>query len=261
MAGGEYGDFLAQQDVVERLDEVTGALGELAQVLEAEEHLGEVLQRTVNQVVRAVPDADMASVSILADGHPETVATSSDRVLMIDAEQYAAGEGPCLDAACSGKVVRVSVGQLGDRWPRFARSARAAGLGSYLSCPLVIDEQFAGSLNLYSEQGHAFDELDEAVLLLYVTAASAAIANARRYAQARQLADQLNRALDSRAVIDQALGVLMATRGMNAEQAFSELSRQSQNTNTKLRDLAARVVERARARRPDPRGGSPAQQA
>jgi GAF domain-containing protein len=244
---------MAEKDVVRRLDEVTGALGELAQVLEEEESLGEVLQRTVDQVARAVPDVDMASVSVLADGQPETVAASSDRVLTIDADQYAAGEGPCLEAARTGQVVRVSVGQLGNQWPRFARSARDAGVASYLSCSLAIGERFAGSLNLYSAGGHAFDKLDEAVLRLYVTAATAAIANARRYAQARRLAEQLSQALDSRAVIDQAMGVLMATRGMSAEQAFSELSRQSQNTNTKLRDLAARLVERAHAPRRDPR--------
>lgn len=195
----------------------------------------------------------MASVSVLSDSTPETVASSSDRVLAIDSEQYAAGEGPCLEAARTGQLVRVTVDQLGGRWPRFARSAQSAGVGSYLSCPLVIDEQFAGSLNLYSERGHGFDQLDEAVLRLYVTVTSAAIANARRYAQARRLGEQLRAALDSRAVIDQALGVLMATRGMNAEQAFSELSRQSQNTNTKLRDIAARLVERAHARRRDAR--------
>lgn len=242
-------EYVAQQDVVQRLDEVTTALGELAEVLQAEEELHDVLRRTVEQVVRAVPDADMASVSVLAGGTPETVATSSDRVLAIDAEQYAAGEGPCMEAALAGRLVNVTVDQVGGRWPRFARSAQAAGVRSYLSCPLVIDERFAGSLNLYSERGHAFDELDEAVLRLYVTAASAAIANARRYAQARQLAEQLSEALGSRAVIDQALGMLMAAGGIDAEQAFRELSRQSQNTNTKLRDLAARLVERAHSRR------------
>lgn len=248
------GDYVAEQDVVQQLDEVSEALGELARLLEEEEDLGEVLHRTVEQVVRAVPDADMASVSVLANGTPQTVASSSDRVLAIDAEQYAAGEGPCLEAARTGQAVRVSVDELGDRWPRFARSARIAGVASYLSCPLVIDERLAGSLNLYSEHGHGFRQLDEAVLRLYVTAASAAIANARRYAEARRLAGQLRQALDSRAVIDQAMGMLMVTRNMNPEQAFEELSRQSQNANVKLRDLAARIVERAHDRRHSPRG-------
>ena len=248
MPGSEH----AEQDVVRRLDEVTGSLTELAQLLEEEEELGDVLQRTTDQVVRAVPEADMVSVTVLRDDVPETVASSSDRVLAIDADQYAAGEGPCLEAARTGHVMRVGVEQARDRWPHFARSAQAAGVASYLSCPLLLDEEFAGSLNLYSEEGHGFGELDEALLRLYATAASQAIAGARRYERARRLAGQLRQALGSRAVIDQAMGVLMATRGMTAEEALTELSRQSQNTNVKLRDLAARLVERAHPRRPGP---------
>ena len=74
------------------------------------------------------------------------------------------------------------------------------------------------------------------------------IANARQYAEARGLAENLRRAIESRAVIDQAIGALMATRGIDADAAFEVLSRESQNTNTKLRDLAGRVLEAARRR-------------
>lgn len=232
--------------VVRRLDEVSSALADLSGILEREEGLGAVLQRGVEQATRAIPGASMASVSVLRDDTAETVAASNDRVVGIDSDQYAAGEGPCLEAARTGQMVRVSVEQASQRWPEFARSARRAGVESYLSCPLFLDEEFAGSLNLYSEQPHGFGELDEAVMRLYVTAAAAAIANARRYSQARRLAEQLGQALDSRAVIDQARGVLMAVRGISAEQALDELSRQSQNTNTKLRDIAARIVEGTR---------------
>ena len=244
-------------DVVELLDEVTVALGDLSKLLELEEELARTLQRGIDQVVRAIPGAEMASVSVLRGDTAETVASSSDRVLVIDADQYAAGEGPCLEAARSGETVRVGVEQATRRWPDFARSARKAGIESYLSAPLLIDEKFAGSLNLYSEQPHGFGDLDEALLRLYVTAATAAIVNARRYAEARRLAGQLRQALDSRAVIDQARGVLMARRGITAEQAFTELSRESQTTNVKLREVAARLVEAACRRPRPPADGNP----
>lgn len=234
----------------QRLDEVSLALADLARVLENEEDLGRVLQRTVGQVTAAIPGADMASVSALGPDGPWTVAASSDRVLAVDDDQYAAGDGPCLEAARTGRVVRVAVREAHARWPAFARAAAAAGVASYLSGPLLVDGEFAGSLNLYSEQDHGFGELDEALLRLYVTAATAAIASTRRYADARRLAGQLRQALDSRAVIDQAIGVLIGASGISAEQAFAELSRQSQNTNTKLREIAAAVVEHARRQRP-----------
>jgi GAF domain-containing protein len=241
----------AEPELVGRLDEVTCALAELAGVLEQEEDLGRVLQRSVDQVTSAVPGADMASVSVLCgDGKgAETVASSTERVWAIESGQYAAGEGPCLEAARTGRVVRIGVEEAGKRWPKFARSARAARVGSCLSVPLAIDEKFAGSLNLYSEQRHGFGDFDVALLRLYVTAACAAIANARRYVEARRLAGQLASALDSRAVIDQARGMLMERRGISAEEAFGELARESQNTNTKLREIAAREIENLHRRR------------
>jgi GAF domain-containing protein len=230
------------QEVAGHLDEVARALADLAAVLDAEEDLGRVLQRSVEQLTEAIPGADMASVSVLRGERAETVASSNERVWAIDSDQYAIGQGPCLEAARTGKVVRVNVGKAQERWPEFARSARASGVASYLACPLLIDDQFAGSLNLYSEQGHGFGDFDEALLRVYVTAACAAIVNARRYARARSLADNLVRALDSRSVIDQAVGALMARRGISAAQALDELVRESQNTNVKLRDVAARLV-------------------
>jgi GAF domain-containing protein len=244
--------------VIERLDEVTGHLGDLADVLAAEEDLGRVLQRSVDQVASSVPGSDMVSVTVLRADVGETVAASNARVWTIDQDQYAAGDGPCLEAGRTGKVVRTGVAEAEQRWPEFTRSARGAGVESYLSYPLMIDEDFAGALNLYSEQPHGFADFDVALLHLYVTAASAAIGNARRYTRAREVSGQLRQAMGSRALIDQAIGVLMARSGVTADQAFDELSRQSQRTNVKLRDLAARLVDATRAARdPDHPPGVP----
>lgn len=231
------------KEYVRRLDEASDDLAQLAEVLTAEEEVGRVMQRSVDQLVESVPGADMASVTVLHGDKGETVASSNERVWAIDSDQYAAGDGPCLEASRTGEVVRVGVEEAHERWPEFARSARAAGVASYLSSPLFIDDQFAGSLNLYSEQPHGFSDFDVALLRLYITAVAAAIANNRRYAKARGLAENLGKALESRALIDQAIGVVMARRGIGPEQAFDELARESQNSNTKLRDLAARVVE------------------
>jgi GAF domain-containing protein len=234
------------------VDEVTDALTGLADVLNEEADLARVLQSVVDQAVRVIPGSDMVSISVLSgDGEPtrtQTLASSSDRVRNIDAQQYVAGNGPCLEAARTRRIVRVDVEQALQRWPQFARDARRAGVASYLSAPMSIDERFAGSLNLYGEHPSSFGGLDEALVRLYTTAATEAIANARRYAQARAEAENLRRALDSRAVIDQAIGVLMVQRGIGPHQAFDELSRTSQNTNTKLRDVAGQVIDRARRR-------------
>lgn len=235
-----------EPELVRRLDTVAADLTALAKILDEEEDLGRVLQRSVEQVTRGVPGADMASVTVMRDDRGETVASSEERVWAIDSDQYAAGDGPCLEAARTGEIVRVGVEEAHERWPEFARSARAAGVESYLASPLVIDKEFVGSLNLYSEKPHGFGDLDVALLRVYMAAAVAAIASTRRLAEARKLAEGLKIAMDSRAVIDQARGVLMARRGISAEQALAELSRQSQNTNIKLRVIAARVLASVR---------------
>jgi GAF domain-containing protein len=233
---------LPESEVVRRLEEVTGILTDLADVLAEEEELERVLQRGVDQLTGAVPGADMASVTVLRGDQGETVAASSRDVWEIDQDQYAAGDGPCLEAARSGQVVRTGIEQARTRWPEFARGSREAGVESYLSYPLFLAEDFVGSLNLYSSQRHGFADFDVALLELYVTASCAAIANARRYARAREVAGQLTEALDSRAVIDQATGIVMARSGLTADEAFAVLARQSQNTNVKLHTVASRLV-------------------
>src|SRR6202167_71759 len=227
-----------EPEFARRLDGVAEDLAALARILDEEEDLGRVLQRSVEQVTRGVPGADMASVTVMRGDRGETAASSTERVWAIDSDQYAAGNGPCLEAARTGEIVRVGVEEAHERWPEFARSARAAGVKSYLACPLIIGKEFVGSLNLYSEMPHGFGALDVALLRVYMTATVAAIANARRVTEARKLAEDLRTAMDSRAVIDQARGVLMARLGISAEQAHYEASRQSEDTDLKVQGVA-----------------------
>ncbi|HEV2377361.1 MAG TPA: hypothetical protein VGS19_35005, partial [Streptosporangiaceae bacterium] len=97
-------------DVVQRLDEVRIALADLGTALGREDDLGRILRGGVDQVIRAIPGADMASVTVLRNGTAKTAAATSARVWGIDADQYAAGDGPCLEAARTGGIVRVGGG-------------------------------------------------------------------------------------------------------------------------------------------------------
>jgi GAF domain-containing protein len=140
--------------------------------------------------------------------------------------------------------VRVGVDDIRDRWPAFADAADSAGMRSYLSAPLVLgDEPVPGALNMYSRAADAFDPIDEVVLSLFTAAASAAIVNARRYLRARDLAFNMKAAMDSRAEIEQAKGVLMAQQAITADEAFQQLVRRSQDTNTKLREIARSLLD------------------
>jgi GAF domain-containing protein len=173
-----------------------------------------------------------------------TAAATHEVAITIDVDQYNAGEGPCMEAARERHLVRVNVSEARDRWPTFAHSAARAGMLSYLSAPLLLDDEtpVLGALNIYGQTQNAFDPLDEAIVTLFTAAASAAIANARRYVRAHELATHMKAALTSRAEIEQAKGVIMAQRGVTAQEAFQLMIEHSQQTNTKLRDVAHELI-------------------
>jgi GAF domain-containing protein len=232
-----------------RLDEASLALEDLHGVLSEEEPIEEVLQRLVETALRLISGADAVSITVVAGERPRTAAASDDKVIAIDSDQYAAGQGPCLEAARTRRPVRVGVDTARAKWPEFAAAAERAGVRAYLSAPLVVDDdsgEVVGALNVYGFDSGAFDPFDEALLRLFTTAASASITNSSRYARSRSLAENLERALVSRATIDQAKGVLMAVHGISEDEAFQRLVEQSQNSNTKLNQVARNLLDSVR---------------
>lgn len=231
------------------LDEATETLDRLLEVLEHEEGLEVVLDRLARTTLLAITGADAVTVTVHEDSGPRTVSATSAHVLPVDQVQYAAGEGPDLEAAKTREPLLVSVAEAADRWPAFAEVATAAGVRSFLSVPLVIPagdergEELVGSLNAYGHGDQAFAPVDGSLLQLLTAAAVAAVGNARRYLRSRALVDHLRSAMSSRSVIEQAKGVLMAVHGVDADRAFAMLVERSQHENRKLHDVARRFVE------------------
>jgi GAF domain-containing protein len=235
-------------------DEVTGALEALTAVLQEDDDDFRVLLRHVClQVRHAIPGVGEASVTLVTGEVPHTATATSGVVGDLDGEQYRIGDGPCLEAMRSGKIVRTTVSEALERWPDFARGAREVGFGSFLAAPLVADDQFSGAINCYGWQDDGFAEVEGRLLELYTTAVEAILRVYHRYLRARETAEHLRTALTSRAVIDQAKGMLMAIRQVDADDAFALLVAQSQRENIKLREVAERFVERVRSGRVVPR--------
>lgn len=224
------------------IDEVTDALSDLGNALAGEEDLHTLMHHVCEQATHAIAGVDEASVTLLRSGEAETAASTSHDVVHLDANQYRAGRGPCVEAARSGQLVRVKVDDAEDRWPEFVEEARAAGVGSFLSAPLVVNDEISGAVNCYSASDHGFAELDAQLLELYTKAVEIILRTYHRYIRARALAEQLAAALESRAVIDQAKGIIMAARGITAAEAFAVLVEQSQRENIKVRAVAERFV-------------------
>ena len=162
----------------------------------------------------------------------------------LDEAQYDRGHGPCLHAARSGELTEIIDTRADDRWPDYLPRAVERGNLSSLSIPLAIDsdEQVTGALNIYARRPDAFDEDSRAVATRFGPYASVAAGNLYAYQSARRTADNLQAALESRAVIDQAKGILMERYKLTADRAFQLLARASMDSNRKVRDIADDLV-------------------
>lgn len=235
-------------DVVHRLDAVVEAIKSLNSLLASEESLQNVLQRVAGNAVVAVTDADAVSITVLREAGWHTVASTDEHVVALDAEQYQANRGPCLEAAQSRQPVRVAMATPDPRWPEFMAASRQRGVYATLSIPLVIaslegGDELVGSLNAYSRKSTVFDLVDEKLLSLYTDAACDAVLHARRWGRMRETVTQLEDALTSRSDIDQAKGALRVLNGYGPEEAFAALVARSQHANIKLRDIARQIMD------------------
>ncbi|MEP7368730.1 MAG: GAF and ANTAR domain-containing protein [Dermatophilaceae bacterium] len=223
--------------------------------------LPELLAHVATFAVHAIPGADGAGVTLLRVDRPDNMvqvlAASHPFVAEIDHIQYTTlGEGPCITAALERRTVRS--GSLGGEkmWPRFGPRMGRLGIHSALSLPLLVSQEVVGAINVYARARNAFDSHAVELGELFATPAAVAVHNAQVLAQAQALAAQLQGALSTRPIIDQAIGILRGRTGGTSEDAFAALRRMSQADHVKLIDVAQKIVDeavgRARARHVDP---------
>lgn len=206
-----------------------------------EDFLAEVTRLAAGAV--AVPSS--CGVTTTSESGPRTIATSDRRAALVDEEQYSDGEGPCLEALRSGKFIAVEDQAADDRWPTYRDGAVELGVACSLSYPLSVQDQVVGALNVYGfERPHAFSDDDRRRTATFAAQAATALAVAMRFAKQADISRQLEEALTSRTVIDQAIGVLMGQQRCDADTAFALLRTHSQNNNRKLRDVAAELLTR-----------------
>ena len=215
----------------------------LRRFLVGDDDLNVMLTRIAMIASDTVPGCDLASITMLRRGEPQTPVCTDKVAKQLDETQYRVGDGPCVAAIRHRGVEQVDTA-CDNRWPEFIAAAREAGVLSCLSVPLADDQAVLGSLNLYSKTATTYDEAAQETAFLFADQLGVAGANAMAYAEAYELSQQLQKALESRAVIEQAKGILMQAQGCDADEAFRILVRASQNHNRKLRAIAAELVDR-----------------
>ena len=205
--------------------------------------LDEILTEITGLAARGIPGSEATSITLIRGDRPFTAAYSGDMAIAADELQYQEGYGPCMDAGRGGVVLRVDDMAAETRWPTYVPRVVAQGVRSSLSVPLPFQDTSIGALNNYSSQPSAFasdESLEAAVEVAEVVAV--AVANATAHAELGEQTRNMRLAMESRAVIEQAKGVLMAQRHVDAEQAFELLREASQRYNRKLRDIAQGIV-------------------
>ncbi|MHA3019679.1 GAF and ANTAR domain-containing protein [Mycobacterium sp. BMJ-28] len=253
-------DLPADDDGTTARADLQAGLTRLAGLVADSLDLPHVLAEVAASAVRAIPGADGAGVTLLRpqrqDDPVVAVAASAAFVAEIDAIQYETlREGPSITAALLRRTVRS--GSLGGNklWPRFGPRVGRLGVHSALAVPLLLADQVVGAISAYAHGKDAFDEHSAHVGELFAKPAAVAVHNAWILAEALALTSQLQAALATRPVIDQAIGIIRARTGRSEGDAFDQLRLVSQAEQRKLAEVAEQIVDdavrRARLRRAD----------
>ena len=222
----------------------------LSQVALVDRTLEEALTDITSIAAQWIPGAEATSITLLRGDKAFTAAHSGEMALAADELQYAHGYGPCMDAGRGGVVLRVDDMRTEQRWPTYVARVVEQGVRSSLSVPLPYQGTYIGALNVYSSRPAAFASEESLNAGRDVAEAIAvAVVNADAHHRLGEQARNLQLSMETRAVIEQAKGVLMAQRRVDADAAFEILRDASQRYNRKLREIAAGIVE---STRPDP---------
>ena len=218
------------------------AFDELARTSIAEASTDGLLQRVADLARGTIPGVAEASVTLVSDDRAITAAFTGTLARDLDESQYGRGYGPCLESAV-GQEIREMPDARGEcPWPDYARDCVRHGALSSLSVPMPVWETVHGALNLYALEPRAFDE-EANLARTCASYAAVAVGNVRLYETTRERAENLDIAMQHRAVIEQAKGILMSQRRCDAAEAFDLLAAASQRSNRKLCDIAAAMVQ------------------
>lgn len=211
-------------------------LAHIVEQLSTEPDESYTLQQVVDQAVANVPGCDMCSVFVRERKTVQVAATTDPRARAVDDLQFDLDEGPCLSVLREHEIASVPDTDTDQRWPRWSSGAAEQGVRSSLSVRLAIEDPYLACLNMYSSRVDGFDDdaLEESVV--YARLASVALLQAREISGLRS-------ALGNRLLIGAAQGILMERYGLTMGRAFEVLRRHSNDTNTKLHDVAQGVVD------------------
>lgn len=218
-------------------------LARVTKLLRTQRTLPAKLETVVALAKETVPNCDAAGVALLIEGEPTSAAVSDRLTVEVDLVQYETGQGPCLAAIDESNLIRIDLLERDSRFTRFAPGALALDVNSVLSLPLVARGRTVGALNLYSRRENAFDAAAEEVARPFADHAAEVISTSPLYAYSLDMVEGLVESLETRALIGQASGVIMADEGRTGEEALDRLRALAMTSGESLRTVASWVLD------------------
>jgi GAF domain-containing protein len=228
-----------------REGQLSAAFVKLADTLVADFDVVDLLHWLVEECTHILDTEAGGLLLVDPAGELQLVASTSEEAELVEILQLAAGGGPCLDCFKSGEPVTVGdIDAQAKQWPEFSAEALRQGFRSVHATPLRLRGQTIGTMNLFSTHVGELGPTDIAVAQALADVATIGILQERNIRSATLVAEQLQHALDSRILIEQAKGVLAATTGMSMNDAFATMRSHARNENLSLRKVAEDVIAR-----------------
>ncbi|GAB3211023.1 GAF and ANTAR domain-containing protein [Marinactinospora thermotolerans] len=217
--------------------------GEIYDLLVSLETVEEQLNELARLSVRVLPEQVHCGITMRHRGRtPVTVASSDAVALQLDELQYGYDDGPCLRSLRTGERIVVQDMASDPRWGEYGMQAVANGVLPAMAVPVEANGERLAAFNFYGDKPHMFDDDRITAIESFAQQATGMLRLLRRFSDQEHTTGQLRQALISRAVIDQAIGIVMAQARCDADAAFEILRRASQQRNRKLRDVAADMI-------------------
>jgi GAF domain-containing protein len=217
-------------------------LSRFAVVLPAHYDL-EVVLNELTESVTAVLGLVGSGVTLAEEGELRFVTAVGEASGELERRQEEQQAGPCRDAFESGRVVRVTDVRLeSDRWPEFSATATKVGVAGVAGIPMRLADEMIGAVNLYSPEPREWSDEDVAVARVLADVATSYVVNASKLHQQEQLSEQLQQALESRVVIEQAKGITAYLHTVSVDRAYELMRRHARNNNASLRVVAEAIV-------------------
>jgi GAF domain-containing protein len=217
-------------------------LSRFAVVLPARYDLETALSE-LTESVTAVLGLCGSGVTMAEEGRLRFVTAVSEASGELERSQERHQSGPCRDAYLTGEVVRVTdVREESERWPEFSATASRLAVAGVAGIPMRLADQIIGALNLYSPEPREWSDGDIAVAAVLADVATSYVVNASKLRQQEQLSEQLQEALESRVVIEQAKGITAYKHAVSIDQAYQLMRRHARNNNASLRVVAEAIV-------------------